>query len=443
MTMAAPSTPQIIRDNAHYHSQIIATIAELDYIPSALSNQASYVKDLEVQLQKSEAQLKKLSETTMKERKEHAALRDSTARRLAHKLTGRREKFEAKESKEEREYVEALEKELSEKDSQNVIRHILGEAKQVQAELSDKAQRYEALKQELSVLYLQIFDGPTQDFPEDDRLEYQLQSSQTLHDQVQSTLNIECQAAEILARADRTITACKAKVQEALGYSQWDMWGGGGMSDVMERNALSMAQSLAKQTEMLCRQAQSISPFVNPVGRLEIAQGSLMSDVFFDNIFTDMAFHRKITASAADLERAHSRLKAERDAAQKRANNAGTQLIEVSQTLEADRIALDSFRRETFQRVSQERGTPPSTDRPPSYRTASVVSGEAPTIERPPAEASSVSGELVITSGPLASYPEPEAPGSSSSPVPPTWGTRNPYAAALAVRTPPNNDEQR
>lgn len=58
-------------------------------------------------------------------------------------------------------------------------------------------------------------------YPEDDRLEYQLRTTQVLHDQIQATLNAECQAAEILARADVMLGRCKAQVQEALGYSHW------------------------------------------------------------------------------------------------------------------------------------------------------------------------------------------------------------------------------
>ncbi|KAG5653550.1 hypothetical protein H0H81_012359 [Sphagnurus paluster] len=245
MAIVPLSTPQVIRENAPYHAQIIGSITELDYVPSALSHQTSYLKDLQEQLAQSETRLKELSAMTMRERKEHEALRDSTARRLAHKLTGRKEKFQAKASREEREYVEALEKELTERDNQNVLRQMLEEAEQVRAELSEKAQRHATLKTQLSDLYLQIFDGPTEgtayvpsietenkltqrahlvDFPEDDRLEYELQTTQTLHDQVQSTLNAECQAAEILTRADKTINACKGKVNEALGYSQYGMY---------------------------------------------------------------------------------------------------------------------------------------------------------------------------------------------------------------------------
>ena len=89
------------------------------------------------------------------------------------------------------------------------------------------------------------------------------------------------------------------------------------MADMMERNALVNAQGNASQVEILVSQAMRASPpprGVQPIGRLDIARGfvascilflfpflliptlsfpysSLLSDVFFDNIFTDMAFH--------------------------------------------------------------------------------------------------------------------------------------------------------
>jgi hypothetical protein len=84
------------------------------------------------------------------------------------------------------------------------------------------------------------------------------------------------------------------------------------MADMMERNALVNAQGNASQVEILVNQAMRASPpprGVQPIGRIDIARGfvaififiyivlisfphsSLLSDVFFDNIFTDMAFH--------------------------------------------------------------------------------------------------------------------------------------------------------
>jgi len=144
----------------------------------------------------------------------------------------------------------------------------------------------------------------------------------------------------------------------------------------------------------------------------------------------------KIAASAADLQRVHSRLKAERDAAQRRADNAGAQLIEVSQTLEQDRIALDSFRRQTFETISQGGGTP-STDQPPSYgTTVSIISGQTlAATAAPPAEAHPTAGQAAPPS-----LPEPRTASLLLPVVPPNWGSRNPYAAALATQTPPSYD---
>ncbi|KAG6910381.1 hypothetical protein DXG01_011096 [Tephrocybe rancida] len=218
--MSSLLTSRALRDDAPYHSRLIADIAELDYAPLALKHQAGYLDDLHTRLKQSEARLKSLSDTTMKERKEHESLRDSTARRLAHNLTGRTDQFLAKATKEEREYVDALEKEFTERDNHDVLLNIVKEAQHEKTDLSEKAIRYEALKKELSDLYVRIFDGPTEEYPEDDRLEYQVQSTQALHDQIQNTLNAECRACEILAHADRTMNACEAQVKEALANSQ-------------------------------------------------------------------------------------------------------------------------------------------------------------------------------------------------------------------------------
>ena len=96
------STPEVILQNASYHSHILSAIAELDYIPSAVSQQVAYVKDLEAQLQRSAEKLKKLAAATKKEREEHIHIRDSSVLRLAHTLVGKKAKYEEKASKEER-----------------------------------------------------------------------------------------------------------------------------------------------------------------------------------------------------------------------------------------------------------------------------------------------------------------------------------------------------
>jgi hypothetical protein len=93
---------QTILEKAAYHTELLTSIAELDYVPTAQLQQSAFLKDLESQLEQGDRKLKELSETTAKLRKDHQHLHDSTARRLMHKVTGRGEKFAQRESAEER-----------------------------------------------------------------------------------------------------------------------------------------------------------------------------------------------------------------------------------------------------------------------------------------------------------------------------------------------------
>lgn len=147
-------------------------------------------------------------------------------------------------------------------------------------------------------------------FPEDDRLEYDLDAAYRKHEKLLGQVNAESRAAELLARACLVMDSCQKCMQEALGYSRYgayiyeffyfaciadkvyvDMWGGGSyvfctcpnvvcltyccdrLTDMMERNALANAQTHASQVEVLVDQAMRLSPAVKPVGRVNIARG--------------------------------------------------------------------------------------------------------------------------------------------------------------------------
>lgn len=57
--------------------------------------------------------------------------------------------------------------------------------------------------------------------PAEDQLEHQLRSAQEAYDNIQTKLDFESQAVYILTKADKTMRACLAKMQEALGYSTY------------------------------------------------------------------------------------------------------------------------------------------------------------------------------------------------------------------------------
>jgi hypothetical protein len=100
--MSVSETQEAILANATYHSRLLTTIGNLEYVPSAKKHQISYIEDLEGQSATIQKEVAQLAEKTKKERKEHETLRDSTGRRFAHKLLGKAEKYEARANKEER-----------------------------------------------------------------------------------------------------------------------------------------------------------------------------------------------------------------------------------------------------------------------------------------------------------------------------------------------------
>ncbi|KAF8900432.1 hypothetical protein CPB84DRAFT_1815383 [Gymnopilus junonius] len=447
---------EVIVANADYHTRLLSTIAGLDYVPAAKEHQINYIKDLETQLTGSRNRVAQLAQKTKKERKEHEALRDSTTRRLAHKLLGKKEQFEAKESKEEREYVEALEREMTERDKQNAIQQLLNEAKVVLVDLREKEVQHQSAQAELHALYSRVFDGPSEAFPEDDRLEYDAVDAQRQHETIQGTLNAESRAAELLARATMVMDMCQKNIQEALGYSQYDMWGGGSMADMMERNALRNAQANASQVEMLVDQARRISPIVQPVGRVNIAQGAIVSDIFFDNFFTDMAFHNKIKQSAAQVLLANQRLRVERDAAKTRADAAGAQLLRAAKVLDSRRKELFDFRRATFESFAAQNPPPPSYDvvasptaanfpvpqvaqsternptsihSTPPFPVVNPVPPDAEQAPTPPPKSNTTPPRISSHSSGIIQMPTPESASSSQ------WGNRNPYALAMSQQT--------
>lgn len=80
------------------------------------------------------------------------------------------------------------------------------------------------------------------------------------------------------------------------------------MSDMMERSELANAQRFSDQAGMMVTQARQLQPAIGDIGNVRMPQGSFMSDVMFDNIFTDMAFHRKIQAAIVQLQGVRQRV---------------------------------------------------------------------------------------------------------------------------------------
>lgn len=104
---------QTLANAASHNHELLSVLAETDYAAKTLQQNTSYITDLEAQTKATEKELRKLHAITEDERKDHVKYRDSTFKRYAHKLGGRKgeAKFASKSEKEERESLEAWQKE--------------------------------------------------------------------------------------------------------------------------------------------------------------------------------------------------------------------------------------------------------------------------------------------------------------------------------------------
>ncbi|KAF9529159.1 hypothetical protein CPB83DRAFT_853334 [Crepidotus variabilis] len=407
--------------NTQYHSKLLSTISELEYVPHAKEHQTEFLADLEQQIDKGRKRIEDLAKKTNKERKEHESLRDSTTRRFAHIVVGKKGKFSEMASKEEKEYVEALEREMTERDNQTSRVKMYKEGKQALDDLNNKLVEYESAQAELQTLYNRTFEGPTPDFPEEDPLEYEFGEANEAHRKAQASVNSESRAGELLTKAVKVMEICAANMSDALAYSRYDMWGGGSMSDMMERSALRNASVNAAQAKNLADQAARTSSQVQSIPALQIADGSLLSDVFFDNIFTDMAFHDKIKQSCVQVSYNFEKLKRERDAAWRRLDNGGNVLMGASARLDYCRRELDSYRRALFESVAAQ--NPP----PPSYSTLNTPEGSTNEVAQiSPNTSSGVEKDVDAPTN--MSTEKPIMPESQPS----GWRSRNPFAYALS-----------
>ena len=100
---------QALTNAASRNHELLSVLAETDYAAKTLQQNTSYITDLEAQTKATEKELRKLHAVTEDERKDHVKYRDSTFKRYAHKLGGRKgeAKFASKSEKEEREFLEA------------------------------------------------------------------------------------------------------------------------------------------------------------------------------------------------------------------------------------------------------------------------------------------------------------------------------------------------
>ncbi|CZT12309.1 uncharacterized protein RAG0_16181 [Rhynchosporium agropyri] len=347
------------------NTNLLKTISETEYSVAAHQQATQYINALRKDIADHEDKLKEMNRHVDKEYADHKKFRDSHMKRLAFKLGGKKEKFQADASREEKEWLDAVATQLKTKQGLEHLNVNLADATKMSSEFRGVIELHNHAKSELDALYKSLFDGPTPDILEEDEREEDVARAENNYHTVALRLSTEKHARNILTEAEKFLAKALGDISDAESHATMDMWGvGGTFAEMAEHSALSQCQQHVSQVEQLISQAQRVQPAVQKIGDMRIAQMNFMSNVVFDNIFSDMHMRERIQESGNQLKAARTALQRELGASDRRRDDVRKELNALQGVLDKKRVELQDCRKAAFERAAC---LPGYTDEPPRY----------------------------------------------------------------------------
>lgn len=140
-------------------------------------------------------------------------------------------------------------------------------------------------------------------------------------------------------------------MEDALHYSRSDMIIGGHYPDIKKREALSGVQMAILESLRHMDEARRQQEAIKAFDDVNIDNGHILSDVMFDNIFSNMAMHDRIKSGDEQLRRATKHTEGEIQKQLERAGEAKRLLKSALEGKEDARKELQNIRAEAFARV--------------------------------------------------------------------------------------------
>ncbi|EPQ26391.1 uncharacterized protein PFL1_06039 [Pseudozyma flocculosa PF-1] len=347
------SLQETLRAASARNTALLATLAATDHAEPALVELERHIEDLTDSLACQTKLLGDLEAKRKAEHREHVEYRDSIVRRFAYKVARKQERFEEKASKEEQDYLHAIQAERSATEEKEALQRLLDEARQRREHLHSETRQHDDAQRELDALYHGIFRGATPGFPDEDVQERKTDTALAAYQETRRRYELDNQVHGLLLGALQRMQESGKYMADARQSSRMDMFGGGSMADMLERSSLHSAEKASIEAQLLLVQARMLDPaHVPEVPRPQIAQGSVMSDVLFDNIFTDMDFHDKIKRSQTEVETCAAAIKALMEDATQRRFFAQTEAQQAEATLQSARSELQKVRQDIFARAA-------------------------------------------------------------------------------------------
>lgn len=239
------------------NTKLCQTISDTAYSISAFQQIQNHVESLKQQITEREKYLADIDRRVAKEYKDHESYRDSYVKRLAYKIGGKKEKFNERASKEEKEWLDAVATQLNAKKVLEGLVEKLAAVRQSRDDLLTVVQVHTKTKADLDALYHSVFDGPTPEMPEEDAKENEVHQAEASFNAIQLRLSTEQQVRNILGDAEAFLRRAVVDIQEAQDAATADLWNvGGSFAEMAENNALGRCQQHVSQAEMLVSNAQ-------------------------------------------------------------------------------------------------------------------------------------------------------------------------------------------
>ncbi|KAK1974418.1 hypothetical protein LZ30DRAFT_608046 [Colletotrichum cereale] len=333
--------------------ELLAVLAETDSAIPDLKQHRRLIADLDRQLRQSDKAIGALEARRKKELRDHEKHSHSVVLRLVHKAVGKGHKLEARAAREEREYSDVLQEEQRERELNGNLRAQLAAAREAGVPLEAAARRHDEAQCALDTLYDDIFAGPTPSHPDEDRLEGEAEAARRAYHSTRSKAEAEQHAVRLLTAAAGRVGEALRGMDDALGHSRVDMFGGGTVSDVMERSALQRAEADVQEARALVAQARLLTPHVGELPPVAIDHGNgVVGDVLFDNVFTDAAFHDEVRRSRRSVERCAAALARFLRETRARHQELTWRLRARGARLESTRTALQREREKLFEQIA-------------------------------------------------------------------------------------------
>ncbi|OBU00468.1 hypothetical protein VE01_01533 [Pseudogymnoascus verrucosus] len=360
---------EVLRATATDNDRLLKIISETNYGPAALQQSSNYVDNLKKDITAQEKLLRDTKITIAREEAEHREYQTSHVKRLAYRLGGKREKFEQKASKEEQDWVEAVQRGFEVQKKLDLLNQNIAEATKTCAEMETVVATYKQAEYELDSLYKSVFQGPTPDIPGEDQLEGAVYQATTEFNLAQGNVDKGKQVRNLLTSAMKFLYEATQDVESARSNAKMDAFGfDSTFMDIAEANALSRVRQNVSQAEMLVTQARTMDPLIGNIGAVVHAQSHFMSEVLFDNVFSDTKKYNEIKRSQESILKAKNSLQTMIEASTGRLEVAVVESMKARQSLEEKRLQLQQIRAEAYQKAARGELVPVQQGPPPGYQ---------------------------------------------------------------------------